>query len=474
MSEVNAATTCPELPSLPASQLERLIGKPSSSWTVDDLVDVVRDQGIRLVSLMHVGGDSRLKTVDFVPRDLVHLRDVLIAGERADGSSLFGAMGIPSGASDIVLRPRIRSAFLHPFSPLPTLAVICGHLGRDGAPLPESPDTMVYRAFERAREVAGVELHGHAEVEYFLGREPQQEDIYGEADRGYHATSPFVFGESIRRQAMVVLSEIGVPIKYAHSEVGYIKADEMSDHIWEQHEIELALQPLPMAVESNVLTAWVLRNTAHRSGARLSLDPIIREGHAGNGLHYHLSPVVDGEHRPVVLDDGALATEAKWLIGGLARIGGALMAFGNRKVSSFVRLAQGKEAPNTITWGQYNRKVLIRLPILVTGPSGRVISPPTVEFRLPDGSAHPHALAAGMAQALVAGHEMEGLDALVEATRAEKVSDNPEGALSVPRSLPEVAGQVSRHRALLEAGGVFPPHTIDRLIEALRRGKLEG
>ncbi len=67
----------------------------------------VHDRGIRVLSLMHVGGDGWLKTLDFVPRDVAHLTDVLSGGERADGSSLFGDLGIPVGASDIVMRPRL-------------------------------------------------------------------------------------------------------------------------------------------------------------------------------------------------------------------------------------------------------------------------------------------------------------------------------------------------------------------------------
>lgn len=463
-----------EQPVLPASRLERMLGKPSGSWTVDDLIDVVKDQRIRLVSLIHVGGDGRLKNLDFVPRHLDHLRDVLNAGERADGSSLFGTMGIPAGASDIILRPRLGRAFFHPFSPLPTLGLLCGHLGRDGAPLPESPDTMVRKAFDRVKEESGVELHAHAEVEFYLGRKPQQEDIYGVAECGYHAASPFVFGESLRRRAMVLLAEIGVPVKYAHSEVGYIKADEMSDRIWEQHELELALQPLPDAAESNMLTAWVLRNLAHASGMRLSFDPIIREGHAGNGLHYHLSTIVDGDHRATIDDEGTLSTEGKWLVGGLARLGGALMAFGNRKVSSFVRLAQGKEAPNTITWGRFNRKALIRVPLSVKGPSGRVVTPPTIEFRLPDGSADPHVLLAGIGQAFVVGSTMPDLDHLLERTQTDTTAIEPLDATPVPRSLPEVASEVQRHRAALEAGGVFPPHAVGHLIDYLRSGRTDG
>ena len=79
---------------LPASRLTRLIGKPSTDWTIDDLVGVFSSQQLRLVNLMHVGGDGWLKTLDFVPRDEVHLREVLTSGERADGSSLFGMLGV--------------------------------------------------------------------------------------------------------------------------------------------------------------------------------------------------------------------------------------------------------------------------------------------------------------------------------------------------------------------------------------------
>jgi len=53
---------------------------------------------------------------------------------------------------------------------------------------------------------------------------------------------------------------------------------------------------------------------------------------------------------PVFKPDGALTDAAGWLIGGLVRTAGALMAFGNREPGSFVRLKQGKEAPTAVTW----------------------------------------------------------------------------------------------------------------------------
>jgi len=444
---------------LPAGRLEGLLGRTPSAWTTDDLVGLFDRQRLRLVSLMHVGGDGWLKTLDFVPRDLAHLRDVLAFGERADGSSLFGALGVSVTASDVVLRPRLSTAFIDPFASSPTLALLCGHHGRDGAPLPESPDTIVRRAFDRLKAEAGVELLALGEVEYFLGKRPEESDVYGSAERGYHASSPFVFGEEMRRRALVLLAEIGVPVKYGHSEVGYIQPDEGDHRIWEQHEVELALQPLPQAADAVVIVQWLLRNLAHARGFRCSFDPILRQGHAGSGMHFHLAPQVDGVCRPVGGTEGALEAEASWLVAGLVTHAAALMAFGNRAGNSFVRLSQAKEAPDRVTWGRFNRKALIRNPIVARDDRGRSVSPETVEFRLPDGSAHPHLLLAGIAQAMIAGRACVSGD-LLKRTSAESGGTAP----LVPRSFAQVADGLREHRATLETGGVFPTHVIDRLL----------
>jgi glutamine synthetase len=452
-------------PSLPACQLVRRIGKPAEDWTADDLIEVVADLRIRLVSLMHVGGDGWLKTLDFVPRDRAHLRDVLSWGERADGSSLFGSLGVAVTASDVLLRPRLRTAFIDPFAASPTLVVLGSHLGRDGAPLPESPDTMVRLASARLAAETGVELQALGEIEFFLGKRPEESDIYGATERGYHATSPFVFGEPLRRRALVLLSEIGVPVKYGHSEVGYIQADEVDARIWEQHEIELALQPLPDAADSVVIAQWLLRNLAQKSGLRCSFEPIVRVGHAGSGMHFHFSPVVDGAPQLVHSSDGQLLPPGTWLIGGLVSYAVALMAFGNRSTNSFTRLAQAKEAPSTVTWGRFNRNALVRLPMVATDEAGRAVSPETIEFRLPDGSAHPHLLLAGIAQAMVAGRRLPNLDTLLASTSTSAAQ--PQHTLRVPRSFGEIANGLRQHRAVFEAGTVFPGRVLDRMLETL-------
>lgn len=453
---------------LSSRRLERQLGKPASSWTADDLVDYVRTEGIRVVSLMHVGSDGWLKTLDFVPRSANHLRDVIQGGERADGSSIFAGSGIRAGASDILLRPRVSSAFVDPFAALPTLVLLCGHAGRDGLPLAVSPDTIVRAAQARVQKELGIDLLALGEVEYFLGKHATEVDSYGSDDRGYHASSPFVFGERLRRQAMSLLAEIGVPIKYGHSEVGYIRPAANDDTIWEQHEIEMSLAPLADAADHVVLVQWVLRNLAHHDGMRCSFDPIMKKGHAGSGLHFHFSPSKKGLHLGRFDKDGKMAEIGQWLIAGLVRHGGSLMAFGNRVEGSFVRLLQGKEAPTAVAWGQYDRHALVRIPITARAEDGREVAPPTIEFRLPDGSAHPHLLLAGVAQAMVSGRSTADLGALLEATAAARVRQDPSGAPRLPLAPKEIAAALDGCREVLTAGGVFPADMLEITAAALR------
>jgi glutamine synthetase len=442
------------------------IGKPAGEWTADDIVSFVRERGIRVLSLMHIGGDGWLKTLDFVPRDARHVADVLIGGERADGSSLFGDLGIPVGASDIIIRPRVSSAFVDPFAEEPTLAMLCSHFSREGVPLAESPDTLVRAAYARLQAETGVELHALGEIEFFLGARPGDAGAYGANERGYHASSPFVFGEALRRRALVHLGDMGVPVKYGHAEVGYVEADATDARVWEQHEIELWLRPLPEAADAVVLTQWVLRNLAQRAGMLCSFAPMARKGHAGSGLHFHFAACAEGEYLPIASAQNGLRPEARWLIAGLVTCGAAMMAFGNRSRDSFVRLSQGKEAPSHLTWGRYNRSALVRIPIVPTDERGRATSPGTIEFRLPDGSAHPHLLLAAVAQAFVAGHAMPDLDDVLERTALTVQHHSPDKR--VPLTFTEVADALSRSRQMLEAGGVFAPNMLDRVIRLLR------
>ncbi len=186
-------------------------------------------------------------------------------------------------------------------------------------------------------------------------------------------------------------------------------------------------------------------------------------------MHFHMAPSAKGQYLSVEGTDGKLRDVSKWLIGGLVMHGGVLMAFGNREGSSFLRLTQGKEAPNTVTWGRYNRKALIRLPIVPRDAEGHSVAPETIEFRLPDGSAHPHLLLAGVAQVMVAGKAMQDVDEWLSKTATDSSANQPQGIIPIPKDGHEIAALLNKQRAIFEAGSVFPTRQIDCIMENLKR-----
>jgi len=113
--------------------------------------------------------------------------------------------------------------------------------------------------------------------------------------------------------------------------------------------------------------------------------------------------------------------------------------------------------------GRTDLKALVRIPIVARDDQGRAVGPETVEFRLPDGSAHPHLLLAGIAQSMLAGRGVVSDDLLARTAVGESDDASP----PVPRSFAEVAEGLRQRRGVLEAGGVFPPHVIDRFLQVL-------
>ncbi len=189
-----------------------------------------------------------------------------------------------------------------------------------------------------------------------------------------------------------------------------------------------------------------------------SFDPIVVPHHAGNGLHFHLSPRF--ENKPLNIDPKQLTPPAQWLIAGLTQLGAALMAFGNRSPQSFDRLIQGHEVPKQIKWGAADRSALIRIPAVPHHPhTQQPALTPTIEFRLPDGSAHPHLLLAAIAQAMVAGSQTTDLEQLLG-------QDNH--ATPLPTNHTEIATALQQHTQAFTAHDVFTPSFIQTLITNLQ------
>lgn len=461
--------------------LVRFLKKEPRDFTKADIVKFVVENHIEMVNFRYAGADGRLKTLNFIINDLDYLDTILTYGERVDGSSLFPY--IQAGSSDLYVVPRYRTAFLNPFSEVPTIDILCGYYDKEGKPLSSAPDQALRRAHKEFKELTGMEFHAMGELEYYVVSEA--ESLYITPNqRGYHESSPFCKWGDMRREAMKAIAEAGGKIKYGHSEVGNFAVEGL---MYEQNEIEFLPVDVEEAADQLLIAKWILREISYRYGVQLTFAPKITIGKAGSGLHIHTKVVKDG--RNMYIEDGALTDVAKTVIAGILDAAPSLTAFGNTNPTSYLRLVPHQEAPTNICWGDRNRSVLVRVPLGWTrGASGmikdanpaddsRVEDPKdkqTVEFRCPDGSADIYLLLAGLVTAARHGFEMENPLAYAEERYVgvnifqEEHKAVAERLAHLPDSCAASADALEAQRAIYEAKGVFGSGLIEGWIKSLR------
>ena len=149
MTEIDALSLNP-------NPLVRALGKQSHEFTRADIIHFVAEQGIPMLNLRYLGGDGRLKVLNFAIQSADHLNRILTMGERVDGSSLFDFVDATS--SDLYVVPQLRTAFLNPFSELPTLDIMCGFYDVEGNPLASSPQQILRKAQQALEDETGCRL----------------------------------------------------------------------------------------------------------------------------------------------------------------------------------------------------------------------------------------------------------------------------------------------------------------------------
>ena len=400
------------------NKLVQYLNKPASEFTKEDIIKFVKENGIKMLTFRYVGGDGRLKALAFVIRDEEHLDNLLSAGERVDGSSLFSY--IEADSSDLYVVPKYRTAFLNPFEEIPTLDILCSYFDKEGTPLKSASETVMKKAGQTLTEKTGYELQAMGELEYYIIADKDEINMSFPAvdQRGYHESNPFTKFDQLRKEAMLYISEAGGKIKYGHSEVGNFTDDK---YYYEQNEIEFETDTLENSADRLLIAKWMLRMLADQYGVRVSFAPKITVGKAGSGLHVHMKLLKDG--KSVMVENGDVSDVAKRAMAGILDIAAGITAFGNRIPTSYLRLVPHQEAPTNICWGDRNRSALIRVPLgwFSEGSSKMVaIANPnyneefrdhsyksTFEFRAADPSADLYLLFAAFAVGIRHGFEMD-------------------------------------------------------------------
>lgn len=234
----------------------------------------------------------------------------------------------------------------------------------------------------------GYVLNVGPELEYFYFKDSTGTETLDQG--GYFDLTSLDMASDLRRDTILTLEKMGIPVEYSHHESGP-----------SQQEIDLRFADA-LTMADNVMTyKLVVKEIASKYGVYASFMPKPLTDAPGSGMHIHQS-LFDSKGNNAFFDkddpDGFNLSElAKHYIAGLLKYAPEYCLLTNPCVNSYKRLVPGGEAPVHITWARNNRSALVRIP----GYKPHKEEACRVELRCPDPSANPYlafsaVLAAGL------------------------------------------------------------------------------
>ncbi|SKC83370.1 type I glutamate--ammonia ligase [Maledivibacter halophilus] len=442
--------------------------------------------------------DHEIKIVDFKIIDLAgrwhHLtipasrfsEKILEDGIGFDGSS-YGFLTVEK--SDMVFKPDLSSAFLDPFSKIPTITMIGNiySLGDETKRFEGDPRYVAQKAEKYMKDtgIADKALFG-PEFEFYIldhisfENSSNHMEVYLDSEQaqwntnkrdiknlgfkvghegGYHVDIPADINFNLRNSIMLMMEEHGVPVKYHHPEVGGPG----------QLEIELSFGGLVEMSDRTMLSKYIIKNEAIKHNKTVTFMPKPFVGEAGNGMHVHLQLFKDNE--AIFYDEkgySQLSKTALYAIGGILKHSPSLMAFTNPSTNSYKRLVPGYEAPVSICFATANRSSVVRIPGYAKKPDAK-----RFEFRPSDATCNPYLAYSALLMAMLDGIKNE-IDPVKEGYGPYDVNvfDLPEEEKKkikgLPKSLEEAAAALEKDHEFLLEGGVFDLGIIKDQIKRIR------
>lgn len=402
-------------------------------------------------------------------------QELFTQGKFFDGSSFKGWK--QTECSDMILLPRIETAFIDPIAKYPTLVLICDVL---------EPDTMDYydrdpRALAKRAEshlqslgLADAAFFG-PENEFFIFDSVQYstspnnmsyalrsntsywdsnnpESIsghYAEKQGGYSPLQPVDKLHDVRNEIVLNAEKSGLEVEIHHREVASAG----------QCEIGVKFNTLVKKADEVQRLKYITKATADLCGKSATFLPKPYFGESGSGMHVHISLFNQGENIFCGNEYSNLSETALYFIGGIIKHAKALNAFTNASTNSYKRLVPHYEAPVLLAYSAKNRTASIRIPYVAHEKARRI------EIRFPDATANPYFAFSAL---LMAG--LDGIENKIHPGPAadENLYDLSSDLLKqipkVCRNLDEALEALDQDRDFLLKGGVFNNSVIDSYI----------
>jgi glutamine synthetase len=412
--------------------------------------------------------------------------DVFDDGLGFDGSSIRGWQAI--NESDMLVVPKSETAFLDPFTAVPTLVMICQvqdpitrddytrdprNVARKAANYLKSTgiaDTCYigpeaeFFVFDDARfDQNAHEGYYHldsAEGEWTRGR--AEHPNLGNKIRhkeGYFPVPPTDQLMDLRNEMMLTMIQCGIDVEAQHHEVATAG----------QCEIDMRFAELVKMADQLLLYKYIVKNTARRANKTATFMPKPLFGDNGSGMHTHISLWKGG--KPLFAGTGyaGLSETALHAIGGLLKHAPAILAFSNPTTNSYKRLVPGFEAPVNLAYSQRNRSASCRIPMYSASPKAK-----RVEFRCPDPTCNPYLSFSAMLMAVIDGVQNkispgQPLDKDIYELSPEELAKVPKA----PGSLEEALAALEKDHEFLMRGNVFTRDVITTWCDYKRKKEVD-
>lgn len=363
----------------------------------DYVLKTLEERGIRFVRFWFTDVLGFMKS--FAVTD-TEVETAFEEGMGFDGSSIDGFARIQE--SDMIANPDPSTFQLLPWRPDEggVARMFCDIVTPEGEPFQGDPRFVLKRILKKAADM-GYTMYVGPELEFFYFEDHKGTVVLDNG--GYFDLTPLDVASDLRRDTVLALEKLGIPVEYSHHEVAP-----------SQHEIDLRYcDALSMA--DNVMTyRLTVKEIAYANGVYATFMPKPIQGENGSGMHVHQSLFTKDGNAFFDADDPQgynLSTVGKQYIAGLLKYAPEFCAVTNQFVNSYKRLVPGYEAPVYITWARRNRSAMVRVPMYKPGKENAT----RVELRSPDPSANPYLAFAVMLGAGLKGIE-EGLELPAEAT----------------------------------------------------------
>jgi len=389
---------------------------------VEYVMKEVKDKNVKFIRIWFTDVLGFLKSFAISPSEL---EGAFAEGMGFDGSSIEGFARIEE--SDMMAKPDPETFVILPWRASKEMNVarmFCDVLKPDGTPYEGDPRYALKRNVKKAADM-GYTMNVGPELEFFYFKSAYGKPEY--LDRGgYFDLTPLDAGSDLRRDTILTLESMGIPVEYSHHEVAP-----------SQHEIDLRYTDALSMADAAMTYRLTVKEVAMSHGVYATFMPKPVFGENGSGMHVHQS-LFKGSDNAFFdeKDKYFLSGTGKSYIAGLLKHATELSSVVAQWVNSYKRLVPGYEAPVYISWARRNRSALIRVPMYKPGKANAT----RMEFRCPDPACNPYLafsvmLAAGL-KGIEEGYELPAPieEDIFEMTPAEREA---KGINALPGSLGE-------------------------------------